>query len=199
LGARLGVLKRNGYNGVVVKQEIIYQLKRSKRAKRARLSVHDDGSIIVTVPQGVGRSAVEKFLAEKREWILDKIRFFKNTNRKSVRTFSRKDYLANKERARVLAHERIKFFNQTYGFSFNKIFIKNQKTRWGSCSEKGNLNLNYKIMFLPERHRDYIIVHELCHLKQLNHSPEFWALVAKTFPDHRTLRRELRNRELLYR
>ncbi len=81
--------------------------------------------------------------------------------------------------------ERIKYFNKKYGFHYNKINVKNQKTRWGSCSKKRNLNFNYKILFLPEKARDYIIVHELCHLRELNHSRNFWGLVAKIFPEWR--------------
>ena len=87
--------------------------------------------------------------------------------------------------------ERVDHFNTTYKFKFNRINIKNQKTRWGSCSNKGNLNFNYKIVLLPERLADYIIVHELCHLKELNHSKKFWNLVAKAMPDYPQIRDEL--------
>ena len=75
---------------------------------------------------------------------------------------------------------------------FNKINIKNQKTRWGSCSKKGNLNFNYKIALLPQHLADYIIVHELCHLGEFNHSRSFWNLVAKVFPEYLGIRNELR-------
>lgn len=97
-----------------------------------------------------------------------------------------------KEKARTLAEERIRHFNQAYDFKFNRISIKNHKSRWGSCSRKGNLNFNYKIALLPERLADYIIVHELCHLGELNHSRKFWDLVAKTIPDYSKARKELR-------
>jgi len=97
-----------------------------------------------------------------------------------------------KERARSLAQERLSHFNQFYGFEIKKVSIKNQKTRWGSCSKKGNLNFNFKILFLPAKLQDYIIVHELCHLQELNHSSHFWGLVAQTFPDWRGLKKELR-------
>ncbi|PIR89389.1 MAG: hypothetical protein COU07_00620 [Candidatus Harrisonbacteria bacterium CG10_big_fil_rev_8_21_14_0_10_40_38] len=107
-------------------------------------------------------------------------------------------YKKYKEDARRLIHERVGYFNQIYDHSFNRIFIKNQKTCWGSCSEKRNLNFNYKLFFLPAILRDYVIVHELCHLEEFNHSPRFWGLVSRVFPDYRKLRRELkiRNYEL---
>lgn len=101
-------------------------------------------------------------------------------------------YLALKEHARTFVRDRIALLNAPYGFRFNRIAIRNTRSRWGSCSKKGNLNFNYKIVLLPERLADYIIVHELCHLQELNHSPRFWALVARTFPDYRSLRTELR-------
>ncbi|HVU75516.1 MAG TPA: M48 family metallopeptidase [Candidatus Paceibacterota bacterium] len=108
---------------------------------------------------------------------------------------NRRQYLTNRENARRLVHERIRHFNQVYGFSVGKIFIKNHKSRWGSCSEKGNLNFNYKIAFLPAELVDYIVVHELCHLKEFNHSPQFWSLVGETIPDHRRRRSALRTLE----
>ncbi|MBM3204807.1 M48 family metallopeptidase [Candidatus Uhrbacteria bacterium] len=103
-----------------------------------------------------------------------------------------KDYLRHKEAARALVIERIGYFNHVYGFPFNNIFIKNQKTCWGSCSKNKNLNFNYKIAFLPPRLADYIMVHELCHLQEMNHSKRFWMLVVKTIPDHTIRRRALK-------
>jgi predicted metal-dependent hydrolase len=108
---------------------------------------------------------------------------------------NRRQYLAVKEDARRLVHERIAHFNQSYGFAVGKIFIKNHKSRWGSCSVKGNLNFNYKIALLPPELADYIVVHELCHLREFNHSPRFWRLVEEAIPDHPARRRALRRLE----
>jgi len=101
-------------------------------------------------------------------------------------------YAKDKEAARSLIKERLAFFNDIYGFTYGRVAIRNQRTIWGSCSGKGNLNFNYRVLFLPPRLADYVIVHELCHLRELNHSPRFWALVSRAVPDYAACRSELR-------
>lgn len=115
----------------------------------------------------------------------DKVKYFLKTN-------SKRNFLNNKEKAREITENRIKYFNDFYKFSFNKIRIKKQKSRWGSCSKKGNLNFNYKIIFLPQKFFDYILVHELCHIGEFNHSRRFWELVEKTIPDYKEIKREFK-------
>ena len=97
-----------------------------------------------------------------------------------------------REIARTFVENRISYFNKFYNFKINRIAIKNTKTRWGSCSSKGNLNFNYKIIYLKPELADYLIVHELCHLGELNHSRRFWALVSKTIPDYAKINEDLR-------
>ena len=101
-------------------------------------------------------------------------------------------YIAHKAKAMEIAKQRITYFNTFYCFFFTRIIIQNQKTRWGSCSKKGNLNFNYRIALLPARLADYVIVHELCHLGALNHSRNFWNLVEKTIPRHREINKEFK-------
>lgn len=161
-----------------------------------RLAVHCDGSVVVTSPLGIRPSLVERFVCDKRRWVLKKIQFFKSVDRKTIRPFSCQDYLENKDNAMTLISERVRLYSEIYGFSCNKISIKNQRTRWGSCSRQRNLNLNYRIMFLPRELQDYIIVHEVCHLKEFNHSRKFWLLVAKACPDYLAARKELRYHQL---
>ena len=161
-----------------------YTLRKSKRARRMRLAVHCDGSVVVTAPQDAAMGIVEKFVADKKQWILKKIKHFKNSYCAPIRAGSKKDYQEHKGQALQLASERVQHFNELYGFSFNRISIRNQKTRWGSCSSKKNLNINYKVLFLPQALRDYIVVHELCHLKEMNHSHRFWHLVQQALPDY---------------
>jgi len=102
----------------------------------------------------------------------------------------------HREYARRFVYIRIGELNAGYNFSFNRIAIRNQKTRWGSCSKQKNLNFNYRVALLPAHLADYIIVHGLCHLQELNHSTNFWALVSRVIPNHQDLRRELRGMKI---
>lgn len=105
---------------------------------------------------------------------------------------STREYEMMKESARALVHARLEHFNLHYKLAYNNVFIKNTKTRWGSCSSKGNLNFSYKIATLPPELADYLIVHELCHLKEMNHGPNFWILISETIPDYRIKNRQLK-------
>jgi predicted metal-dependent hydrolase len=116
----------------------------------------------------------------------------KRKKRTSQKKPSRVRYLKHKEQARLLVHEQLIELNRHYGFTYGQVSIRDQKTRWGSCSSKKNLNFNYKIVFLPPHLVDYIIVHELCHLEEFNHGKQFWDLVARTIPHHESCRNELR-------
>ncbi|HEX9721762.1 MAG TPA: M48 family metallopeptidase [Candidatus Paceibacterota bacterium] len=113
--------------------------------------------------------------------------------RRRKRTSVTRHYARNKEQARAVILQRIEKYVGVYGFAFGRVAVRNTKSRWGSCSTKGNLNFSYRILFLPEHLADYIVVHELCHLQELNHSPRFWQLVAQTVPDYKERRKALRN------
>jgi predicted metal-dependent hydrolase len=101
------------------------------------------------------------------------------------------EYLKYKDQAKIFVINKVAELNKNYGYKINRITIRNQKTRWGSCSKKGNMNFNYKIVLLPEKLAEYIIVHEICHLGEFNHSANFWNLVAQTVPDYKEKRKEL--------
>jgi predicted metal-dependent hydrolase len=182
---------------ILQNQKITYALRQSKRARRLRLAVYCDGRVVVTTPFDFSENAVQRFLQGKINWLISKIDYFKKFKYINIGRHSRQDYLTYKEKALSFVQESVAYFSQTYGFEYKKINIKRQKTRWGSCSKKGNLNFNYKIIFLPENIRDYIVVHELCHLKELNHSKKFWDLVAKIIPDYREIRKELKKNILV--
>lgn len=119
-------------------------------------------------------------------------RFRKKRKRASSVT---KHYANHKELARKLILERLQHHNEYYDFEYNRIAIRNQRRCWGSCTSLKNLNFSYKLLFLPEHLRDYIIVHELCHLAELNHGCNFWNLVAERVPDYKECVRELRSIE----
>jgi predicted metal-dependent hydrolase len=109
------------------------------------------------------------------------------------------DYQKQKAEALALVLARIEHYESALGVSCNAVRIKNQKSCWGSCSQKGNININYNILHLPPELQEYIIVHELCHLKEFNHSKQFWEHVASVIPEHKELRKRLRKVRLSYR
>ncbi len=180
------------------KQKIEYTLKVSNRARTMRLAIYCDGAFVVTVPQDMNQNLVEQFIIKKSKWVINKLEYFKGFAGSTFLRGGTKDFIKHKEKASALAQRRIEYFNEYYDFKFNIINIKNQKTRWGSCSRKGNLNFNYKIALLPGHLADYIIVHELCHLGEFNHSQKFWNLVSKTVPGYLEMRRELKNTNVVF-
>lgn len=117
--------------------------------------------------------------------------YFRRVRVRSRKT-GQKEYLELKEKARVLVNERLEYWNKHYKFKYDRVSIRNQRSRWGSCSSLGNLNFNFRIVTLPIHLVDYIIVHELCHLRQFNHSQKFWNLVGETLPNYEELLLELR-------
>lgn len=119
-------------------------------------------------------------------------RIFKVKKVKKRSKVLNKAYKENKIIARSLVNERLRHFNKHYNFTYGRVSIRNQKSRWGSCSSKGNLNFNYKIALLPSHLADYVIVHELCHRGQFNHSQKFWDLVGETLPNYEKLVTELK-------
>lgn len=117
----------------------------------------------------------------------------RRVRRKRVKTKKSKlDFDLYKKKALELVTSRLEFFNTTYNFKYNSVRIKNTTSRWGSCSSKGNLNFNYRIVLIDAKLADYIVVHELCHLGEFNHSEKFWGLVQKTIPDYIHIREELK-------
>jgi predicted metal-dependent hydrolase len=109
---------------------------------------------------------------------------------------SRKHYLQNKKVAREIIMESLDFFARLYGVKYKKVAIRNQKTKWGSCSKSGNLNFNYKIAFLPKDQRDYVVIHEICHLIEFNHSKRFWNEVGRTIPNYKEIRKKVKSNSL---
>lgn len=174
-------------------KKISYLIKKSNRAKRVRLTIHQRKGIVLTVPNSISNNIAEKFLIDKLDWLLKKLDFFNQVKGSHIsKTEDRKEYFKNKQRAKRLVMNRLKYFSEKYKFEFNRVSIRNQKTRWGSCSEKRNLNFNYRLIYLTREQYDYIIVHELCHLRQLNHSRKFWSSVEEIIPDYLEIRKELK-------
>lgn len=171
---------------------ISYSIKVRKGARGIRIGVLPDMSVVVTKPKNIRDEYVHQVVSSKVGWITEQIEKIKQRPKKILAHFSVRDYKLYKQDASDIALERCLYFNKFYNFKIKSIKIRNQKTRWGSCSSSGELSFNYKIFFLPPDLRDYIIVHELAHLKEMNHSQNFWDLVALQIPDYKQRMRDIR-------
>jgi hypothetical protein len=176
--------------------KIPYTLKRYRRSKRVRLSISRERALLVTAPRTTPFYFIERILQEKEEWILKTLKYFEELPAPVSFGSEKKLYAKHKEDARELVVRRLEYWNQFYNFSWGRVSIRDQKTRWGSCSKKGNLNFSYKLALIPAELSDYVIVHELCHLKEFNHSKNFWDLLARAIPDGKERRKALRKRSL---
>lgn len=174
-------------------QSFPYSVRLSRRARRMRIAVYCDSSVVLTLPFGFKELAAEKFIKQKLHWIVKSLNYFRPFRNRVVIKSGRREYIKYRVAALELAKAKVFQWNKFYNFVHNRINIKNQTTRWGSCSKKGSLNFNYKIVHLPEALVDYLVVHELCHLKEFNHSRSFWHLVGQTMPDYKNLRQELKS------
>lgn len=172
-----------------------YVLKRSTRARTMRIAVHPDGGVVVTAPKFFGLDAIERFVLKHSEWIRKHV---EKTHDRTVIRIQKSDIPALKRQALDFATERSAYYARVYGLPYKKISIRAQKTRWGSCSKVGNLSFNYKIAVLPREIAEYIVVHEICHLGAFDHSKKFWNLVARTVPNHKAIRKALKNIVFVY-
>ncbi len=172
--------------------DITYEVRRSLRARRMRVTIHRDGRVVATAPRFFDLKILDKFVQDKKGWIVEKVQKFLCSPLRFVKNSSKKDLKKYRVEVLAMVKERLNYYNQFYNLKYNRISIRNQKSRWGSCSKRGNLNFNYKILQLPAEIRDYIIVHELCHLQEFNHSKNFWNLVSQTVPNYKEIRRGLR-------
>jgi predicted metal-dependent hydrolase len=171
--------------------EVPVNIKRYRNSKNIRLRVNTYGEVVVTCPKRTSKKVIFKFIESQEKWLLEQLAGLEPGSREK----SQKNYKLQKESARTLIKKLIDKFNTYYGLKYNKLYIKNQRSIWGSCSKRKNLNFNYRLVSLPLELQEYIVVHELCHLKYMDHSSNFWNLVAETIPDHRRRRRLLRTYE----
>ena len=178
-----------------MQEHLVYNIKKSSRARQMRISVGHDMAVTVTLPMHFGLDAAENFVKRKLAWIVKSLEYFsaRGGSASGGKKLSKRDYLNKRAEALVLARNKVLEINRLYNFKYNRVSVRNQKTRWGSCSKQGNINFNYKIIYLPENLLNYLVVHELCHLQEMNHSRNFWKLVLQAIPDYKKLRSELKN------
>lgn len=176
--------------------DIEHELKISPRAVRIGARVHPGGRVVVTVPPGCSYAAVSRFLRRHRDWIERARGRMARIPAPPSRKEARDAYLRHKEAARRLCRSLIARHAPAYGVTVRAVSVRDQSSRWGSCSRDGRLSFNYRLALLPERLAEYVVVHELCHMLRFDHSPHFWALVARTVPEHKLLRKALREYHL---
>jgi hypothetical protein len=180
-------------------QRIEYTIRKYRRTKNLRLAVNSQGCLVASKPWYLPKRAIADFIIEKGQWVIERLEHFQKINGPQALKNSREGYLANKATAEKLISDKINKFNARYQFKVGRITVRNQRTRWGSCSSRGNLNFNYRLVFLPERMIDYIVVHELCHLREMNHSSSFWKLVAQEIPDYSIIKQDLQKQGIALR
>lgn len=172
-------------------QTLIYSIKKDHRIRTLRLAVRSANDIIVRIPAYLPEQYAHAFVRHQEPWILQQINRF-NQEKKKIPVGKGKPYVEYKQEARALIEDRVRYYNQFYGYTWKTIHIRNQKSRWGSCSRRGVISFNYRLLFLPPYLCDYVVVHELCHLRELNHSRRFWQLVEQTIPQYKEYRKRLR-------
>lgn len=169
------------------------QIIRSPR-KTLAMQIPEAGKVIVRAPKGLPQAQIEAFLQEHMDWIalhLQKAQK-KAEEQSALPPLTREELSAlARQAAREIPPLCVRYAERM-GVSFRRITIRSQKTRWGSCSKQGNLNFNCLLMLCPESVREYVVVHELCHLKEMNHSPRFWREVAAALPGYEAPRRWLK-------
>lgn len=167
-------------NTPIGKSDIKIEIIRSSR-KTLAIEIRPDMRVIVRVPHSVPNSYIEQFISDRADWIVEHLRRMEQKNRQCNNALPVKK-LADK--ACTYIPERVAHFAPLVGVTYGRITIRNQRTRWGSCSSRGNLNFNCLLMLAPPEVIDYVVVHELCHRKEMNHSGRFWNEVAIVLPGY---------------
>ncbi len=164
---------------------------RSKR-KSMEIQICQDGHLRVRAPYFTTDTEISDFLREKSNWISKHREVVKREQETGMQRLSAQDIKKLADEAVGVIPEKVHRFAKQIGVDYGRITIRNQKIRWGSCSAKGNLNFNCLLMLTPDDVQDYVVIHELCHRKQMNHSSKFWAEVEHMMPDYKQKRKWLK-------
>ena len=166
--------------------EFEYQVIRSAR-KTMTLEVRRDGNVIVRAPLRTGLPRIKRFVNQKQDWVLGCLERTKEYREEKPLSADLSEAKRNVyiRKAKETITKRVSYFARLMGVSYRNITIREQKTRWGSCSSEGNLNFNCRLLFVPDRIVDYVVIHELAHRRFMNHSKAFWKEVEKYMPDYK--------------
>jgi predicted metal-dependent hydrolase len=159
---------------------------RHRRARRYVLRVESDGRLRVTIPRGGSRRDAEAFVVRNVEWVA------RQRARVPIERQPVGDDSALREQARRELPPRLLELAARQGLTVTRVSVRNQRSRWGSCGRDGHICLNWRLMLMPAFVRDYVLVHELMHLRRMDHSPAYWRLVADAYPEYRVARDWLR-------
>jgi predicted metal-dependent hydrolase len=152
---------------------------------------------VVTAPSHLQDPKIDQYIVQKSRWVLEKVDFYTDLLKNQPKVYINMDNASLQAKALQLVQKKVKRFNSKLAFKFKSINIKDQKTCWGSCSKKKNLNFNWRIALLPDNLANYIVVHELCHLKEFNHSRRYWNLVQSILPNYQELVKDLKSKGLM--
>ncbi len=164
------------------------------RRKTLSLEITKEAKILVRAPYQMKEPEIENFIQEKSDWIAEHLRKIQDklAERAAIPRMSMEEVQRLADEAVRVLPGKAAYYAPIAGVTYGRITIRNQRTRWGSCSGKGNLNFNCLLMLAPEEVQDYVVVHELCHRLEMNHSPEFWKEVERVLPDYRTAKQWLK-------
>ena len=178
--------------------EIRISVIRSAR-KSLGLEVLDANTVLARIPTRVSDRELKAFVENHRSWILEKTEVMAEREEKRKSTPAPPPELLSKTdrmKIQLKIGKRVRHYCEAMGVTVGYVTVKNQKTRWGSCSAKGNVNFNYQLAFLPDELLDYVVIHELAHRRHMNHSRAFWAEVEKYCPDYLERREQLKEYSL---
>ncbi|MEM1312676.1 MAG: SprT family zinc-dependent metalloprotease [Patescibacteria group bacterium] len=173
--------------------KIIY----SKR-KTLCLQITREGEFIVRAPRRASKSFIYNFIAKKQDWIVKTLaKIIKRVQNSPKLTFSEEQIKEYKKTARALLQDRLSHWSIIMKLNYTSFRLSSAKTRWGSCSCKDVISLNWRLVLIDMNIIDYVVIHELAHVRQKNHSAKFWIIVEKYCPNYKDLRRELKEKQLL--
>lgn len=167
------------------------------RRKSLAIEITPELQVVVRAPAQMPVREINAFVQEKDDWIRAHLQ--RMAEKKRLREQCREQALSKEElqelaaQAMKLIPQKVRYYAPIIGVTYGRITIRNQRTRWGSCSGKGNLNFNCLLLLMPEEVLDYVVVHELCYRKEMNHSARFWEEVEKILPDYRQRRKWLKD------
>jgi predicted metal-dependent hydrolase len=175
-----------GESGLAPKSEAPIYFVRHRRARRYLLRVEHDGRVRVTIPRGGSKREADAFVQRHTEWVA------RQRAQLTPSAFGTEERTDLRDRARRELPARLLEIAAEHGMTVAGVSIRNQRTRWGSCGRDGKISLNWRLVLMPPGVRDYVLIHELMHLRRLDHSPAFWKLVAAACPGYREARQWLR-------